>query len=191
MLLWLQLNKTLSLSPMNWLNEPKIWQKDDSILSVRSDPKTDFWRLTHDGGIRDSGHLFHRSVSRDFMMTATVAGQYREQYDQSGLMIRLNETDWIKCGIEFVDGRQFVSAVVTRATSDWSRLPAPNPVPFTFRIQRTQNLVEIFYGEPNSKLELFRQTTFTTENPLQVGLMTASPAGDGFSTVFSDWTIES
>lgn len=176
---------------MNWLNEPTTWKQDGSIFTVRSDPRTDFWRLTHDGGIRDSGHFFHRLVNSDFYMTATVAGRYREQYDQSGLMVRLNETAWIKCGIELVNGRQFVSAVVTNSTSDWSRLPGPDSAAIQFRIQRTQNLVEIFYGEPNSELQLYRQSTFTTENPLQAGLMTASPTGSGFSTQFSDWTIES
>ena len=124
-------------------------------------------------------------------MTAIVEGAYREQYDQSGLMIRLNETDWIKCGIEVVDGKQFVSAVVTRSTSDWSKLLAPKSDSLTFRIQRTRDLVEIFYGEPNSKLELYRQTSFSSENPIQVGLMTASPSGTGFSTEFSEWSIAS
>lgn len=175
---------------MNWLNEPKTWQNKESILSVNSDPKTDFWRLTHDGGIRDTGHFFYRTINADFETTATVTGQYREQYDQSGLMIRLNENDWIKCGIEFVDGKQFVSAVVTRSTSDWSRLPVADTAAPSFRIQRTHDLVEIFYGAPNSQLELYRQTSFPTDKSIQVGLMTASPTGSGFSTEFSDWTID-
>ena len=185
MLLFASTLRITFASTMNWLNEPTTWRKDDST------PKTDFWRLTHDGGIRDSGHFFHQSASGDFVMTAIVEGAYREQYDQSGLMIRLNETDWIKCGIEVVDGKQFVSAVVTRSTSDWSKLLAPKSDSLTFRIQRTRDLVEIFYGEPNSKLELYRQTSFSSENPIQVGLMTASPSGTGFSTEFSEWSIES
>ena len=175
---------------MNWINEPTSWQLDGSALTVKSDPKTDFWRLTHDGGIRDNGHFYYQSVNSDFSSQVIVTGQYQEQYDQSGLMIRLSESEWIKCGVEFVNGKPFVSAVVTRNTSDWSKLPAPSASSLTFRIQRTQDLVEIFYGTTTADLQLFRQTTFTSQNPLQVGLMTASPLGSGFTTLFSDWKTE-
>ena len=52
-----------------------------------------------------------------------VTGAYWDQYDQAGLMVRFNERVWLKCGVEFVDGVQHASAVVTREHSDWSVAP--------------------------------------------------------------------
>jgi len=37
---------------MKWYNEPSSWHQEGERLLVKSDPKTDFWRKTHDGGIQ-------------------------------------------------------------------------------------------------------------------------------------------
>ena len=52
-----------------------------------------------------------------------MVGHYKELYDQAGLMVRLDEKNWLKTGIEYVKGVQNVSAVVTREVSDWSVVP--------------------------------------------------------------------
>ena len=50
-------------------------------------------------------------------------------------MVRLDEENWLKCGIELVEGVQQVSAVVTRDYSDWSIVPMPsNPTSIWLRI---------------------------------------------------------
>ncbi|URK86525.1 DUF1349 domain-containing protein [Rhizobium sp. RCAM05350] len=40
-------------------------------------------------------------------------------------MLRLDERNWIKCGIEYTDGLMHFSVVVTRGVSDWSVIPLP------------------------------------------------------------------
>ena len=50
------------------------------------------------------------------MVGSEFAGRH-QQYDQAGLMVRLDPQHWLKCGIEYVDGRQCASAVVTRRLS--------------------------------------------------------------------------
>jgi regulation of enolase protein 1 (concanavalin A-like superfamily) len=42
---------------MPWLNEPAVWSGDASDLTVAVEPDTDFWRTTHYGFVRDSGHF--------------------------------------------------------------------------------------------------------------------------------------
>ena len=41
-----------------WFNEPSTWSLEGDTLEVTTDPKTDFWRNTHYGFTRDSGHCF-------------------------------------------------------------------------------------------------------------------------------------
>ena len=42
---------------MSWLNEPSDWSGDAADLTVAVEPDTDFWRMTHYGFTRDSGHF--------------------------------------------------------------------------------------------------------------------------------------
>lgn len=40
-----------------WLNEPAQWRAADAGLTLTTDENTDFWRETHYGFTRDSGHF--------------------------------------------------------------------------------------------------------------------------------------
>ena len=96
---------------MHWYNEPAVWAANDATLTVTADPGTDFWRKTHYGFIRDNGHFYYQEVAGDFRCEVKVSGGYAALYDQAGLMVRLDAETWLKCGIEFVEGVQYVSAV--------------------------------------------------------------------------------
>src|SRR3954465_12944681 len=79
-----------------WLNEPAEWSEEGSSLRVRTEERTDFWRETHYGFLRDSGHFRFARATNDFTARVTFEGDYRELYDQAGLMLRLDERHWIK-----------------------------------------------------------------------------------------------
>ena len=40
-----------------WLNEPKTWSSNGETLEFLTDARTDFWRNTHYGFVRDNGHF--------------------------------------------------------------------------------------------------------------------------------------
>ena len=77
------------------------------------------------GFLRDNGHAFLTPVEGDFTASATVTGKYEQLYDQAGLMLRVDERNSIKTGIEYTDGLMHFSVVVTREVSDWSVIPLP------------------------------------------------------------------
>ena len=177
---------------MDWYNEPPMWTVDDSTITVKSGPKTDFWRTTHYGFIRDNGHFYCLPVAGDFLVEAKVSGAYMSLYDQAGLMVRVDEANWIKCGIEFVDGVQQVSAVVTREYSDWSVAPLPdNPVALWLRLTRRGAAIQISYALDGVHYQMLRLAYLTPAQTMSVGLMCASPDGAGFPVTFEGLTIQS
>lgn len=175
-----------------WLNEPPQWTAEAAGLTVAAGPSTDFWRLTHDGGIRDTGHLFGRRVSGDFRVAVTLHADYRDQYDQAGLMMRVDERTWIKTGVE-LDGRLWLSAVVTRDSSDWSVVPMPEPTPEQIRIEldRSGDTVTVRYALTGKQPDtLLRQTSLPGDRDVLVGPMCAAPTGNGFEARFTDMHLE-
>jgi uncharacterized protein len=174
---------------MVWLNEPPAWAEEAGALHVTTAPDTDFWRTTHYGFVRDTGHFRHTRATGDFVARVRVEGSYRDQYDQAGLMIRLDAETWLKCGIEYVDGRQWASAVITRGLSDWSVVPLdPAPASVCFEVRRTAEAVQVSYGEAEPD-RLLRLGALTTAGELQVGVMAASPDGAGFDAVLRDFRL--
>src|SRR5260370_10013997 len=103
---------------MQWCNEPGSAKQSGEQLVVCTKPKTDFWRKTFYDYVTDNGHFFFLSVTGDFTFEGRVAGKYAALYDQAGLMVRVDASICLKCGLELVDVIGHASVFVTRAFSD-------------------------------------------------------------------------
>jgi uncharacterized protein len=133
-----------------------------------------------------------RPVEGDFVAEVSVEGRYQDQYDQAGLLVRASSTRWIKAGIEYVDGAQLASVVVTRDYSDWStaRLVAPPPR-FGVRLVREGPAVTVQGSvDGGTSWQLLRLAWLGDDRTLEVGPMCASPDGGGFDVVFHGFTLE-
>ena len=181
-----------------WLNEPKKWSGDSSAITVHTDGKTDFWSKTFYGVERDNGHFYYRSLSggQNFTATVDVKGNYQALYDQSGLMIRIDDKNWIKFGAAYVDGNQFASVVVTvNGWSDWSFFPLSSQGVLRLRLKREKEAVQMEYGEgENSEYKMTRLAYFPVlekSQEIMVGIMCASPGDEtqGFDLEFRGLNI--
>ena len=174
-----------------WLNPPPAWSGDTRRLELTTGSATDFWRETFYGFVRDSGHAWLRPVSGDFTASARVLGDYETLYDQGGLMLRIDETLWIKTGIEYTDGLMHFSVVVTRDVSDWSVIPLPDAKPIdevSVRLTRHDSAVRIQFSIAGSPWQLARLCPFSAADA-EIGVMACSPERAGFRASFSDISV--
>ena len=172
-----------------WRNEPAEWNQSADTIQMTADAGTDFWRKTHDGGIRDNGHFYFAPVTGDFIALVQLTGQFRDQYDQAGLMARVDEATWLKCGIELVDGAQLASVVVTRDWSDWSVRPVAAPPVVWWKLERHEQTIEAAFSLDGKQYDVMRQTYLTSVPGLEVGIMACAPKGAGFSVTFRQFEI--
>ena len=94
-------------------------------------------------------------------------------------MLRLDETTWLKTGVEFVNGVHYLSAVVTRDYSDWSVVPLYSyPGSLRLRLKREGGAVTIEYSSPDRGWVMFRTAYLSTAHELEVGRMAAAPGTD-------------
>ena len=176
---------------MTWLNEPRNWKQENEHLSVFADAHTDFWRKTHYGFVRDNGHFYYETIAGNFEVETEFRGRYESLYDQAGLMIRLDETTWLKTGVEFVNGVHYLSAVVTRDYSDWSVVPLYSyPGSLRMRLKREGGAVTMEYRSPDIGWVMFRTAYLSTADELEVGRMAAAPEGEGFEVIFSEFRLQ-
>ncbi|MGE0282054.1 MAG: DUF1349 domain-containing protein [Rhizobiaceae bacterium] len=174
-----------------WLNEPPAWNGDVSRLDVTTRKNSDFWRYTFYGFVRDDGHAWLTPVAGDFSASAVVTGDYRHLYDQAGLMLRIDDRNWIKTGIEFTDGLMHFSVVVTREVSDWSVIPLPEAKAsdaLHVRLTRHGEAVRIQYAINEGPWQMARLAPFSAV-PARIGVMACSPQRAGFQATFRDIAI--
>jgi regulation of enolase protein 1 (concanavalin A-like superfamily) len=176
---------SMDLTGWTWLNEPRKWSADP--LTVHADGDTDFWRLTSNNVVRDSGHLYGVPLTGDFTLTATFSGDFATQYDQAGIGLLADDENWIKAGVEMFDGEVRASTVVTRGFSDWSLVSTGAFERFTVSAHREGNAVWVRYGTDGGEpVTLMRHAYFPPEVEVKAGIMVAAPVGEGFVTQFHE-----
>lgn len=180
------------MKQLYWLNEPQEWQQEaENSLSMFVTPKTDFWRRTHYGFIVDDGPFCYVDMGGEWEMSMKITGDYQSRYDQMGLMIRKDEETWIKAGIEYVDEKMNLSAVVTHRTSDWSMRELPQaPRSIWLKAVRRLDAITLLYSLDGMSYSMFRLAYFPAHTPVKVGMMAASPDGHGFHALFEEIEIK-
>ena len=180
------------LDKMQWFNEPLSWEiKNPKTFVMQVPAKTDYWRITHYGFTVDDAPFYYATYGGEFEVKVKITGVYKTTFDQMGLMLRTDHKNWIKTGVEFVDGKQNVSTVVTHNTSDWSVIELDKaPKSLWIKALRRLDAVEVFYSYDDKEYKMIRTCYLEDNCPVQVGLMGASPDGDGFEAVFEDFEVK-
>ena len=179
------------LSHMTWMNEPASSKISGEQIVVHSRAKTDFWQKTFDGYVADSGHFYHLSAPGDCTFTASINGRYATQYDQAGVMVRIDSENWMRCGTEFIDGKRFASVVFTRTYSDGSTMPDLSETePIWWRAIRKKDSIEALCSLNGVQFTSVRMGYFPPSRPVEVGIMCAAPSGQGFEATFKDLKLQ-
>ncbi|WP_300700395.1 DUF1349 domain-containing protein [Bacteroides sp.] len=180
-----------SFDKMQWFNEPEGWEiKNPTTFVMQVPGKTDYWRITHYGFTVDDAPFYYATYGGEFEVKVKITGNYKTTFDQMGLMLRTDHKNWIKTGVEYVGGKQNVSTVVTHNTSDWSVIELDKaPRSLWIKILRRLDAAEVFYSFDDKEYKMMRTCYLEDNCPVQVGLMGASPDGNGFEAIFEDFKV--
>lgn len=174
-----------------WLNRPATSEVSEHSLTMTTEQKTDFWRETHYGFTRDTGHFLGITTADGFTATIRIQGEFRSLYDQAGLMVRIDEKRWVKTGVEYTDGQAFLSTVVTDGKSDWSvSQPFEALEDFYIRVTLANGALRIQASRDGSFWPLLRLAPFPVADTYQVGPTACTPERSGLVVRFSEFAID-
>ena len=178
------------LAQGSWYNPPERWSLEAGVLRVVTDARTDFWRKTFYGFIRDNGHFLGLTVRGPFTAQVHVQGRFEALYDQAGLMLRRDDRFWLKAGVEFTDGALHLSTVVTRQESDWSVAAFDGrDQAFWLRLTYAAGSVRVQASVDGVRWPLLRLAPFPEAEELSVGPMCCTPERAGLEVEFSDFQL--
>lgn len=179
-----------TLEKMNWFNEPSRWEISGKTLTMDVTPKSDYWRISHYGFTVDDAPFYYAEYGGEFEAKVKISGDYKVRFDQAGMMIRIDHENYIKTGIEFVDGKYNLSTVVTHHTSDWSVISLDKPVEYIWiKAVRRLDAIEIFYSFDDKEYIMMRNAWMAANCPVKIGMFAACPDGEGFKATFSDFKV--
>ena len=163
---------------------------DGGRLRVVTDARTDFWRETHYGFTRDSGHFFGCDAAGAFTAQLRVRARYDALYDQAGIMVRLDARNWVKAGIERSDGQALLSSVLTIDRSDWATgTYGGDPADFWVRATVGDGVVRLQVSPDGRRWPLARLAPFPEAASYLVGPMCCTPERAGLEVEFSDFEV--
>jgi len=110
---------------------PNLPNPNETPTKIPVRPKTDIWRKPPSINTFNAPcYIAHMPAESFLRARVSVKGDWKRLYDQGGLVLFLpgwpGQEVWIKAGVEFNDGRPWVSTVAGRDGGDWSLYPAPN-----------------------------------------------------------------
>ena len=180
-----------TLEKMNWFNEPAKWDISDDKLIMHVTPKRDYCRKSNNVFTVDDAPFYYSEYGGEFEAKVKISGDYKVRFDQAGMMIRIDHENYIKAGIEYVDGKYNLSTVVTHHTSDWSVIALDKPVDFIWiKAVRRKDAIEVFYSFDDKEYIMMRNAWMEANRPVKIGMMGACPDGNGFNVTFSDFSVK-
>jgi regulation of enolase protein 1 (concanavalin A-like superfamily) len=171
-----------------WFNEPTKYQLG-SGLEIYTDAETDFWQRTHYGFRRDDGHCLFTKQSGDFSIMTHVEFRPQAQYDQCGLIVRVDAENWIKTSTEYEDAQvsRLGSVVTNLGYSDWATQDISSEhKEMWYRISKNGAdflLESSFDGQKWAQLRVAHLHKLPEE--LQAGVYACSPIGKDFWCKFT------
>lgn len=175
---------------MEWLNPPSTSRTLDGGLRAETREKGDFWRNTFYGYAHDDGHFLHVPLQGDFSSSVTFVADYKQLYDQAGIMVRKDSHHWIKAGAEYANGAVNLSVVVTNTNSDWSCIRiAESFTNVTIRASRYAEAIRIDFRLDDGDWTLARLAWLAPADSLDVGPMFCAPLGGEFGVFFERFEV--
>ena len=182
------MNASFAPAGAQWLNEPE-WRVDGEVLEMHAREGSDLWQLTSYGFARDTGHALLHPLEPGQACEVDVLADMSEQFDQAGLLVRVDETHWLKAGLELADGRLGASAVLHRRTLGLVDQPGG-------RVGRARGCACASAGDADSltvraraeggEWRLVRLVPFTASGWVGVGPYCCSPSRAGYVARFRD-----
>lgn len=179
------------LEKLQWFNEPEKWEIKIIAFQMFVTPQSDYWRISHYGFTVDDAPFCYGVYGGEFEVKVKITGITKKDLIEAGLMLRVDKENYIKTGIEFVDGKYNISSVVTHKTSDWSMISTDKSLPYIWiKAVRRLDAVEIYYSFDDKSYQLMRNAYLQDNTPVMVGLMGASPDGKGFLAKFENFSVK-
>lgn len=112
----------LDLTKGTWINPPTVSLLQSNQLIITTDANTDFWQRTYYGFRNENAPALLFEQNNNFTLSGKLTFNYKQRFDQCGLIIFIDEENWFKVSIEYENAEfsRLGSVVTNLGYSDWA-----------------------------------------------------------------------
>ncbi len=201
------MNDKFAIESGFWINKPHSYSIDDNIVKIVTSSKTDFWQRSFYGFQNDNAPALLFETNINFTFSCKVEFDYKELFDQAGVIIYFDSENWFKASIEYENTTvaRLGSVVTNLGYSDWATKDIEPVNSMWYRISRRgpDFLFESsFDGTKYTQARVFHQHILgktdiekakerflnsSKEKSLNFGLYACSPSDSSFAAQFSNF----
>jgi len=172
-----------------WTTAPARVEAVGDGLRVTAVEGSDAWRITSYGFVHDTEHALLAPFEQGTAMEVSFHLDLSAQFDQAGIFVEVDDSTWIKAGIERSDGEDCLGAVVTRGMSDWSLAPVPgwHGRLVTIRASRSGDALTVRARVDDEPWRLVRVAPLDPDAAVTAGPMCCAPSRAGLTVRFAAW----
>ncbi|PPG52287.1 DUF1349 domain-containing protein [Rathayibacter sp. AY2B7] len=173
----------------SWTTPPARVAIAEDGLRVTAKKESDAWRITSYGFVHDTEHALLSPLEQDTAVEVSFRLDFSAQFDQAGIFVKVDDTTWIKAGVERSDGEDSLGAVVTRGLSDWSLSPVPEwrGRLVTMRASRSGDALTVRARVEDEPWRLVRVAPLDPNAPVAAGPFCCAPSSDDLTVHFTVW----
>lgn len=182
-----------SIAQFKWLNPPQQYFIDpDKGFCIIPKENSDYWHKTYQTppANNSSGHALLYDVPtyiKSWKCTIEFSLHPELQYDHGGIMVYINDTHWLKAGLELEAGAIQMSCVTTNYESDWNYLQWLSTAPtvkVAVTVKRYETVCEclVEYEDENGDWTFLRESPLrlpSKDASVSVGPMCCAPKKEG------------
>ena len=166
-----------NLDGFSWMNRPTVFNVNNGIVYVTSEPKTDFFNDPESGKVTATAPLLYKDIEGDFVATALVKPDFSDTWNAAALMVHIDESNWIKFAFERSDatGKSIVSVVTKGVSDDANGAVLAESDSVWLRIIRKGDVYSMLWSEDGSHYTMARLTKMPASPSVKVGVEVQSP----------------
>ena len=179
---------------MDWIRKPKECIVTGDLVEIVTEPFTDLWQRTYYHFRNDNAPILQLKTDRQyFSFVVKTAFDTKVRYDQSGIIMYLDENNWLKASMEYENSRiQRLGSVVTNnGYSDWASTDVDADIKSVwFRFSRREDdfcIESSFDGESYKQMRICH--IFNVKKEIRFGIYACSAEDSSFRARFTNMEL--
>jgi uncharacterized protein len=192
-----------------WINKPESFEIEKDSVTITTEANTDYWQRSYYGFRNDNAPKLVIKSDNNFSFTCKTSFQYKNRFDQCGVIIYTDSDNWFKASIEY-ENKNFSrlgSVVTNNGYSDWATTDISTQTEIWYRLSRRgpDFLIEFSMdGQEFKQMRIFHlhclgetsvemgpvNKQINPLEPISFGLYACSPMDSSFETYFTNFKLE-